>query len=74
MIPRSRGGTNDPSNIIRKDIREHAAYHQLFGNMTIAEIVTCILCEWTTPEWRKQNQLLLVERLKRLEKQIFPET
>jgi hypothetical protein len=72
--PRSRGGGNGSDNIIRKEVREHAAYHELFGNMTVEEIIICILLEWTTPEWRQKYTHRLVDRLERIENQIFPET
>lgn len=71
--PRSRGGT-DQGNIIRKDVREHAAYHELFGNMTVEEIICCILMEWTTPEWRDQFRKDYDSRLDRIEGMLFPQT
>lgn len=72
--PASRGGSNDPGNIIRKDVREHAAYHELFGNMTVEEIICCILMEWTSPEWRDQFRKDYDRRLERIERLILPIT
>ncbi len=71
--PKSRGGHYD-GNIIRKDVREHVAYHDLFGNMTVEEIVCYILMEWTTPEWRDQFRKDYDNRLRRVERVIFPYT
>ena len=39
VVPTSRGGTSDNSNIIMKTTREHRAYHVLFGNRTPEEII-----------------------------------
>ena len=66
--PSSRGGSWHPSNIIRKEVREHAAYHELFGNMTVEEIICCILMEWTTEEWRDQFRKDYDSRLDKLER------
>lgn len=37
ILPKCRGGSDDTNNIIRMDIRRHAAFHLLFGVMTFKE-------------------------------------
>jgi len=37
ILPRSRGGTKSPKNILILDSNRHSAYHLLFGNRTLLE-------------------------------------
>ncbi len=40
LVPRSRGGSNHPENIVLLPWKMHKAYHKIFGNKTIDEAVT----------------------------------
>ena len=42
LIPRSRGGTNDPDNIMMIEEDLHHKWHMLFGNQTISQIITML--------------------------------
>lgn len=50
VIPTSRGGLNDPKNIITVPQKKHEAYHLLFGNKTIPEIVEYLQTYWMKGE------------------------
>lgn len=50
--PRSIGGTNDPSNISIVDVKDHIAYHQLFKNMDIHDIVKVLNDTWCDADFR----------------------
>ena len=39
IFPKSRGGTTDPKNLITFDINRHNAWHLLFSNMTLEEVI-----------------------------------
>lgn len=39
LIPRSKGGTNDPENLLMIEEELHHAWHLLFGNRTISQII-----------------------------------
>lgn len=40
LIPKSRGGTNRPENLLTLNWEEHHQYwHKLFGNRTIEEVI-----------------------------------
>lgn len=39
IVPRSRGGSNDPENIMWLSEKKHEAWHILFANKTIPEII-----------------------------------
>lgn len=39
IIPLSRGGKRNKTNILLKTTSEHAAYHTLFSNLTPKEII-----------------------------------
>lgn len=39
LRPRSRGGNNSPSNILRFDENRHEAWHLIFGNKTLDEVI-----------------------------------
>ena len=39
LTARSRGGTNDPSNLLLLTIERHVLLHKLFGNRTLDEII-----------------------------------
>ena len=48
IIPSSRHGSNDPSNIAIVDGKRHNLYHQLFANKTPDEIIIMLKTEF----WR----------------------
>ena len=57
LTPRSRGGQTLPSNILRIKIVRHCAWHQLWQNKTLKEIIKLLLIIRqedrfrTTPQW-----------------------
>lgn len=42
LTPRSRGGSSDPDNLLEMDISRHIAWHFLFGNKTLDEIIALL--------------------------------
>jgi len=46
IIPRSKGGTSEPDNLIRVSRKKHEAYHQLFSNKTPDEIIRYLKEFW----------------------------
>lgn len=43
LTPKSRGGSNDHTNRLRLEwYRHHEAWHKLFKNLTLEEIVACL--------------------------------
>lgn len=56
LLPRSRGGGNEASNIKEVGEAQHRAWHLLFQNMTPYEAIKHILDEWTPDghlEWEE---------------------
>jgi len=49
--PRSRGGSNDPSNLSLVKQSQHRAYHTLFGNMHPHEIAWLLTSVWIDPDY-----------------------
>lgn len=43
LKPRSRGGQSIESNLLHLDIRRHEAYHLLFKNLTLDEIIALLI-------------------------------
>ena len=39
ILPRSRGGSSNPSNLLRLNIEKHECWHKLFGLRTIREVI-----------------------------------
>ncbi len=39
LIPKSRGGHNDKQNLLNLWSDKHHLFHELFGNMTLSEII-----------------------------------
>lgn len=50
-LPRSRGGTNDASNVSIVDRRHHQAWHLLVGNMTAQEAARMLSDTWIDAEF-----------------------
>jgi hypothetical protein len=50
--PRSRGGTNDQSNISLVTDTQHRAWHTLFGNLEPEQVVERINNIWLDPSYR----------------------
>lgn len=42
LLPRSRGGTSSPENILVLWNNRHEAYHEFFGNATISEAIAIL--------------------------------
>lgn len=49
--PRSRGGSNDASNISIVRRGDHKAYHRLFGNMLPDEMAAMLTDTWIDPDY-----------------------
>jgi len=66
--PRSRGGTNNPSNLTIKKRKFHLAYHLLFNNALPEEAVMILIKEWfyKDPDTRNRKLYQLVIELARL--------
>jgi len=47
ILPRSLGGSDDDGNIIIKSVKDHQAWHQLFGLSTPKEAIEIIRKYWT---------------------------
>ena len=58
LKPRSRGGNNLGSNLIELDAYKHSAWHLLFKNLTIDEIVALLLRLKSIKESQKMNKRL----------------
>jgi hypothetical protein len=52
ILPRSRGGSDDKSNLARVAHKEHDLYHQLFSNKTPKEILAYLSANF----WKNQNK------------------
>jgi hypothetical protein len=66
ILPRSRGGSDDKSNIARIVHKEHDLYHQLFGNKTPEEILDYLVNYfWLSQD--KRNGMPFVIRFKNKE-------
>jgi len=39
LVPKSRGGSRTPSNLILIDIEKHACWHKIFKNRTLREVI-----------------------------------
>lgn len=66
ILPRSRGGSDDKSNLARVAHKEHDLYHRLFENMTPEEILSYLVNYF----WKSQdgkNGLKYVIRFKNSE-------
>jgi len=42
LTPRSRGGSSLESNLLWIDIERHRAWHAVFGNMTLDEVISLL--------------------------------
>ncbi|MCK9370757.1 hypothetical protein M0R04_12680 [Candidatus Dojkabacteria bacterium] len=49
--PRSRGGTNDKSNVVIVDAKAHDLFHQLLSNLTPPEIITYLVEKFWGGDW-----------------------
>jgi hypothetical protein len=43
ILPKNRGGGNEPENILLLKVNRHDAYHYLFGDRTIEEAIALLL-------------------------------
>ncbi len=50
-LPRSRGGSNQPSNISIVERAQHQAWHLLVGNMTASEAAAMLTDTWIDPDY-----------------------
>lgn len=51
-LPRSRGGTDDPSNISVVKQKEHHAWHKLFSNLNPETVADLITQKWIPTNYR----------------------
>ena len=42
LTPKSRGGSSTTSNLLNMDNRRHQAWHLIFGNKTLPEIINLL--------------------------------
>ena len=52
ILPRSKKGTWEKSNIVYLNIKEHQNYHTLFSNLTPDEIVTYLVEHFWKGQWQ----------------------
>lgn len=51
-LPKSRGGSNDNSNLSYVEVEKHQAYNLLFGsNPTAEEVVAVLTAIWIDPSY-----------------------
>jgi hypothetical protein len=50
--PRSRGGSNHPSNLVWVKKEQHVAFHRLFGNATPQEVARILNETWIDNDWQ----------------------
>lgn len=43
LVPKSRGGSNHPSNLLLIDIEKHREWHRIFGNKTLSEVIDLLI-------------------------------
>ena len=61
MRPISRGGKRTPENELTIDVDFHNAWHTLFGNLFLDEVITLIEKLWTDKSGRIQEKYLVGE-------------
>lgn len=50
--PKSKKGSNDPSNLSRVEVGDHQAWHRLFHNFGPATIAMIINTTWIPLDWK----------------------
>lgn len=58
LKPRSRGGQDIQSNLVKLDIYRHDAFHLLFGNRTLKEVIEILTRLQHIKEAQRFKQLL----------------
>ena len=58
IVPSSRGGSDDKSNIAIVGNEDHETYHALFGNKTPVEIITLLVNYYWAGQWEHVEQAL----------------
>ncbi len=58
IIPRSRGGEDDQSNIAIVKNQDHETYHAMFSNMTPVEIITQLAEYYWAGQWEHVVQAI----------------
>ena len=58
LTPKSRGGQAIESNLLRMDISRHNAWHLLFGNLTLPEIIALLKRLYETKERQRLRDKL----------------
>lgn len=43
LIPKSRGGSSQPQNLLLLWNSKHEMWHQIFGNLTLTEIINLLI-------------------------------
>ena len=62
VTPVSRGGPKTPENEIELDPKVHNAWHTLFGNLLVEEVITLIKHRWTTKKGKINKRFLKGEK------------
>lgn len=55
LVPKSRGGTREESNLFRWDRMRHNAYHLLFNLMTFPEAARLLMRAWNMKKGTKET-------------------
>lgn len=58
IIPISRGGKRIPENELKIDSQVHDAWHVLFGNLLVEEVITLIKYAWQEDSGRLKDKYL----------------
>lgn len=58
LTPRSRGGQSIESNLLWIDIERHNAWHAIFGNKTLDEVIELLIRLRDSKSKQKRNQRL----------------
>ena len=64
-LPRSRGGSDDPENIVMLDKSFHRAWHHCFANLTIEEVHRFIdIVMSSGEEWHHSHLSWFIENMR----------
>ena len=66
LIPRSRGGNNDPRNLVDIPNHIHQAFHLLFRNKLPEEVLADIIINWCPKNLRRKVWVIATDKLKEM--------
>jgi len=65
IVPRSRGGSNHPANLVLWDSLFHDAYHRMFENLTLEEAIEMLkIVSYSGTHWNQSALSQLRKHLK----------